>query len=47
VLDRNGIPLSMIYTAENVHDSKVLEEAVDAISPIRKPRLVADRASAL
>ena len=28
----------MIHTAANVHDSKVLEEAVDAISPIRKPR---------
>jgi IS5 family transposase len=38
VVDREGIPLSMIHTAANVHDSKVLEEAVDAISPIRKPR---------
>jgi hypothetical protein len=27
----------MIHTAANVHDSKVLEEAVDAIPPIRKP----------
>ncbi len=27
----------MIHTAANVHDSKVLEEAVDAIEPIRKP----------
>jgi len=27
----------VIHTAANVHDSKVLEEAVDAISPIRKP----------
>jgi transposase len=26
-----------VLTAANVHDSKVLEEAVDAISPIRKP----------
>src|ERR687889_2467226 len=38
VVDREGLPLSMIHTAANVHDSKVLEEAVDAISPIRKPR---------
>jgi hypothetical protein len=28
----------VIHTAANVHDSKVLEEAVDAIEPIRKPR---------
>src|SRR5215203_5622559 len=28
----------MIHTSANVHDSKVLEETVDAISPIRKPR---------
>ena len=26
-----------IHSTANVHDSKVLEEAVDAISPIRKP----------
>jgi hypothetical protein len=26
------------HSAANVHDSKVLEEAVDAIEPIRKPR---------
>jgi IS5 family transposase len=38
VVDREGIPLSVTHTAANVHDSKVLEEAVDAISPIRKPR---------
>jgi IS5 family transposase len=38
VVDRNGIPLAVIHTAANVHDSKVLEEAVDAIEPIRKPR---------
>ena len=38
VVDRNGIPLSVIHSAANVHDSKVLEEAVDAIEPIKKPR---------
>lgn len=27
----------MIHTTANVHDSKVLEETVDAIEPIRKP----------
>jgi IS5 family transposase len=38
MVDREGIPLCVIHSAANVHDSKVLEEAVDAISPIRKPR---------
>jgi transposase len=38
VVDRGGIPLSVIHSAANVHDSKVLEEAMDAIEPIRKPR---------
>ena len=38
VCDRGGIPLAVIHSAANVHDSKVLEEIVDAISPIRKPR---------
>jgi IS5 family transposase len=27
----------VIHSAANVHDSKVLEEAMDAIEPIRKP----------
>src|SRR5215218_2290276 len=38
VSDRGGIPLAVVLSAANVHDSKVLVEAVDAISPIRKPR---------
>jgi IS5 family transposase len=38
MVDRSGIPLSVTHTAANVHDSKVLEEAVDAIEPICKPR---------
>ena len=37
VVDRGGIPLSVIHSAANVHDWKVLEEVVDAISPIHKP----------
>ncbi len=37
VVDRGGIPLSVIHSAANVHDSKDLEEVVDATSPIRKP----------
>jgi IS5 family transposase len=38
VVDRRGVPLSVTHTAANVHDSKVLEEAVDAVPPIPKPR---------
>jgi Transposase DDE domain len=38
VVHRRGVPLAVMHTAANVHDSKVLEEGVDAISPIRKPR---------
>jgi transposase len=38
VVDRRGIPLSAIRSAADVHDSKVLEEAVDAIEPIKRPR---------
>ncbi len=38
VCDRQGVPLAVRNTAANVHDSKVLEEVVDAIPPIRRPR---------
>src|SRR3712207_2717841 len=31
VSDRRGIPLALTHSAANVHDSKFLEEAVDAI----------------
>jgi IS5 family transposase len=37
VVDRSGLSLSVILSAANVHDSKALEEAVDAISPLRLP----------
>ena len=30
--------MAVIHSAANVHDSKVLEEVVDAIEPIKKPR---------
>jgi transposase len=36
VVEREGIPLCVIHSAANVHDSKVLEETADAIEPIRK-----------
>ena len=38
MVDGSGAPLAVRHTAANVHDSKVLEEAVDAIAPIRRPR---------
>ena len=38
MVDRNGVPLAIALTAANVHDSKVLEELVDAIRPVHGPR---------
>lgn len=38
VVDRKGIPLAIVQSAANVHDSKMLEEAIDAIQPIRTPQ---------
>jgi Transposase DDE domain len=38
VVDRRGIPLSMMLTAANVHDSMVFEELLDSIRPIKRPR---------
>jgi IS5 family transposase len=37
VVDQEGISLSLIHSAANVHDSKVLQEAVDIIEPNRRP----------
>jgi transposase len=37
VSDRGGVPLAVVLTAANVHDSKVPEEVVDEIEPIRRP----------
>jgi len=38
VVDGAGIPLAMRHTAANVHDSRMLEELVDAVVPIRQPK---------
>ena len=38
VVDRRGIPLSMMLTAANVRDSMVFEELLDSIGPIKHPR---------
>jgi IS5 family transposase len=37
VADRGGIPLAIILSAANVHDSKVLEELIGSIEPIKRP----------
>jgi transposase len=36
VSDRGGVPLAVVLSAANVHDSKVFEELVDAIEPIKR-----------
>jgi transposase len=36
VSDRNGVPLSVMLTAANVHDSTVFEELVDGIESIKR-----------
>ena len=38
MVDPNGIPLAVEHSAANVHDSKMLEETVDAIRPIHGQR---------
>jgi hypothetical protein len=35
---RGGIPLAVRHTAANVHDSRMLEAMLVAVSPIRRPR---------
>jgi len=37
VVDRNGVPLAVTISGSNVHDSKRLEDAIDAIPPLRLP----------
>jgi hypothetical protein len=37
VVDRNGVPLAVVLTAANVHDSKDFEELVDTVEPIERP----------
>jgi len=38
VVDRNGLPLAAVISAANVHDSRMLEEAVDAVPGVRGGR---------
>src|SRR5918993_844192 len=36
--DRRGVPLAVMLTAANVHDSMAFEELIDAVEPIKRPR---------
>jgi IS5 family transposase len=38
LVDRGGVPLAVRHTAANVHDSRMLEAMLDAVSPIRRAR---------
>ena len=38
VLDCRGIPLAVEQSAANAHDSRMLEAALDALTPLRRPR---------
>lgn len=35
--DRQGIPLASLLTGANRHDSKVFEDLIDAVPPIKQP----------
>jgi transposase len=37
LVDRWGVPLAVLLSAANVHDSKLLEPLIDAVPPIRRP----------
>jgi transposase len=38
IVDKEGIPLTILLTAANVNDTTMLEQTVDAIKPIKRPR---------
>jgi Transposase DDE domain len=38
VSDKGGVPLAVVLTAANIHDSTVFEEAVDATEPTSTKR---------
>jgi transposase len=35
LVDRNGVPLTALQSGTNLHDSKMFEEVVDAVEPIK------------
>ena len=38
VTDASGVPLTVVLTGANLHDSKVLEELIDSIKPVKGDR---------
>jgi hypothetical protein len=38
VADGAGVPLTVVLTTANAHDSKAFEEVVDVIEPIKRPK---------
>ena len=38
MVERGGLPLAAVLSAANVHDSRMLEAAIDAVPPIAGPR---------
>ncbi|MFC4637694.1 IS5 family transposase [Deinococcus hohokamensis] len=38
LVDGNGVPLAVLLSAANVHDSRMLEAVVDAVSPVKNGR---------
>ena len=38
VVDRRGTPLAVWLSAANVHEGTLLEDVIDAVEPIRRPR---------
>jgi transposase len=38
ITDAKGIPLALRLTAANVHDSRLFEELIDAVPPVRQGR---------
>ena len=40
MVDAQGVPLAVICTAANVHDSNALTDVVDAIKPIKKAKAI-------
>jgi len=37
LVDGDGLPLSVVLTGANVHDSRVFEELIEGVQPIRTP----------
>ena len=38
LVDRNGTPLAVCLSAANTHDSRLLEQVVDTVAPVKGPR---------